>query len=109
MRNTSGHYDTLPTTIEGRLEGKEEDLRPIYTRRYSGGISIARYRALVQSANFYLFLRDTRAVPRPIASGAIFRRDTAPAGYRSPDVLLTNQRFCFDKLIVDIPLMRRSM
>ena len=41
------------------------------------GVIPAGYRALVQSAHFYLFLRDTRAVPRPIASGAIFLRDTA--------------------------------
>ena len=28
MRNTSGHYDTLLTTIEGRLEGKRGRGRP---------------------------------------------------------------------------------
>ena len=28
MRNTSGHYDTLLTTIEGRLEGKQGRGRP---------------------------------------------------------------------------------
>ena len=28
MRNTSGHYDTLLTTIEGRQEGKREKGRP---------------------------------------------------------------------------------
>ena len=28
MRNTSGHYDTLPTTIEGRLNGKRGRGRP---------------------------------------------------------------------------------
>ena len=28
MRNTSGHYDTLPTTIEGRREGKRGRGRP---------------------------------------------------------------------------------
>ncbi len=31
MRNTSGHYDTLLTTIEGRLEGKRGRGRPIRT------------------------------------------------------------------------------
>ena len=41
------------------------------------GVIPAGYRALVQSAHFYLFLRDTRAVLRSIASGAIFLRDTA--------------------------------
>ena len=32
MRNTSGHYDTLLTTIEGRLEGKRGRGRPRRTR-----------------------------------------------------------------------------
>ena len=32
MRNTSGHYDTLLTTIEGRLKGKRGRGRPRRTR-----------------------------------------------------------------------------
>ena len=47
------------------------DLRPIYTRRFSPTGS------RVQPAIFYLFLPDTRAVPHPIASGAICRWQTA--------------------------------
>ena len=31
MRNISGHYDTLQTTIEGSLEGKLGRGRPIQT------------------------------------------------------------------------------
>ena len=31
MRNTSGHYDTLLTTLEGRMEGKRGRGRPRQT------------------------------------------------------------------------------
>ena len=58
-------------------------LRPLCTRRFS----LVGSRAVSQF--FYSFLRDTRSVPRPTASGAISRRETARQ-------TLTNQRFSFD-------------
>ena len=51
--------------------------------------------ALVQSVHIYLFLRDTRAV-RERYRGRSLRERFPDRKPRSPDVLLTNQRFCFN-------------
>ena len=80
-------------------------LRPIYTRRFPLW-DPARYRtcpisALVQSAHFYLFLHDTRVVPRPIPSGAICLRHTSRQTCPCPISAFV--------LIVGTPLTSRPM
>ena len=58
MRNTSGHYDTLMTTIEGRLEGKRGRRRPRRTwvddiREWTGS---KRYEQLKRAAEIETYM-----------------------------------------------------
>ena len=58
MRNTSGHYDTLLTTIEGRLEGKRERGRPRRTwvddiREWTGSKSYDQIKRAAENRNLH--------------------------------------------------------
>ena len=68
------------------------ELRPIYTRRYSGGIP----RGIAHLSNQCTFIYFC-VTPERYASGTALDRfqSDIPAGSRSPAVHLTNQRFCF--------------
>ena len=75
-------------------------LRPIYTRRYSGGIP----RGIAHLSNQRTFIYFC-VTPERYASGIApdrFQSDI-PAGSRSPAVHLTNQRFCF-AVVMPLPV-----
>ena len=73
-------------------QAKHCHLRPIYTRRYSGGIP----RGIAHLSNQRTFIYFC-VTPERYASGIALDRfqSDIPAGSRSPAVHLTNQRFCF--------------
>ena len=84
--------------VQAGIRGKR--LRPIYTRRYSGGIP----RGIAHLSNQRTFIYFC-VTPERYASGIALDRfqSDIPAGSRSPAVHLTNQRFCF-AVVMPLPV-----